>query len=130
MKPSQYVTFDICPLVSVKDPKAPSHASLKYEMFVKFKKELATLAKAKRFTLTNSFKVVFILPYKEDSHLDGDPHLTGNNTLIRLVEAVRQALLGDKDIYRVDASKYWGKEGKIIIRNFTAPDFDQLRQIK
>ena len=121
--------------------KPASKMTLRYDMYMKWQEDVRRMAKAKRFVLSNNFKVIFILPISDryspmdQMKLIGEPHTTGKNQLSLLVKAFRSALKGEEitvtnDVYRIDASKYWGLEGKIIVRNIITPDFDYLRQIK
>ena len=141
MKPQPYYTFNIHPLQVARAPKSGETPSFKYKMYQKYLKKLRSLARAKKFVLSQSFKVIFIIPMIKDidekvqQEYIGKPHTTGQNTLPKLVEAVKVALMDDTintDFYRVDASKYWGAsgEGKVILRNLIAEDFEYLRQMK
>lgn len=136
MKLEKYYTFNITARPVRTAPKPGNPATLQYTDFVKYKSELAAIAKAKRFKLGSAFKIIFILPIsgklspKDQMALIGEPHTTGGYPLVKLVEGVRQALLGEDDFHRCDASKYWGEVGKIIIKNIQLDDYDYLRQIK
>lgn len=139
MKIPGYVTFDINPIPAATKPRTGTR-TLTYDIYLEYLESLRRIAKGKRFILTDNFKIVFILPIsdkhnaKDQMELVGEPHLTGGKRLVRLVKAFVIALKGEdsktNDVYRIDASKYWGEKGKILVRNVITPDFDYLRQIK
>ena len=75
------------------------------------------------FKISDSYKIVFYLSMpkawsqKKKDLMRGQAH---RNTpdLDNLLKAVNDALLEqDKIIYNIEASKWWGDEGKIIIQN-------------
>lgn len=137
MKPSEFITIDITPMAAPR-PVMPGRApALKHLTFEKYKREMYAISKAKRFKATSAMKIIFIIPIskllspKEQSQLIGEPHTTGKMQLNKLVDGVKQTLMEEhEDIHRIEASKYWGVKGKIIIKNITSEDFDYLRQIK
>lgn len=137
MKSPEYITLDITPMPAPRPLKKGAPPGLTRLHFEKYKREIYSITKAKRFKATSAMKVIFIIPTskllspKDRVLLIGEPHTTGKMAITKLVDGIRQALLEDhEDIHRIEASKYWGEKGKILIRNITSEDFDYLRQIK
>jgi Holliday junction resolvase RusA-like endonuclease len=85
-----------------------------------FKDELTLLTKRAGVKLSDELNVVFVLPMpiswskKKRQEMDGKPHQQKSD-LDNLVKAIQDCLLkDDSGIYKINASKYWGIEGKII----------------
>lgn len=106
--------------------------------FVTYRDELALIAKAQHFKATAAMKIVFIIPFHQEmlqarrDMANGDFHRTDKDiiTLGKLVEGVRHALVKPHglDLCRVDAAKYYGAVGCIIIKNLIEKDFDIIRK--
>lgn len=80
--------------------------------------------KAGRFKLGSNFHISFYLTMpkswskKKKDLMRNCPHQETPD-LDNLLKAVNDALLEqDKIIYRIEASKWWGDSGKIIIQNY------------
>lgn len=79
--------------------------------------------KSAGFKLNGNYKVCFYLPMpkswskKKKEYMNGMPHQQRPD-LDNLLKSINDALLEeDSIVYRDDASKWWGHEGKIIIKN-------------
>ncbi len=79
--------------------------------------------KTKGFELSGNYKISFYLPMpkswskKKRELMNETPHQQKPD-LDNLVKSINDALLEEDGIvYRLDASKWWGYEGKIIIQN-------------
>jgi Holliday junction resolvase RusA-like endonuclease len=79
--------------------------------------------KAGNFKLSGSYKIDFYLSMpkswskKKKELMRGKPHQETPD-LDNLLKAVNDALLEqDKIIYKIEATKFWGETGKIIIGN-------------
>ncbi len=79
---------------------------------------------ARNFELGGNYKICFYLPMpkswskKKKEYMKGTPHQQKPD-LDNLIKSINDALLKDDSVvYRFEASKWWGDEGKIIIQNF------------
>lgn len=93
-------------------------AVMRYRMFAD---ELRYRAQNRRFTLPDSFSVIFTLPMppswslKKRQELDGTPHQQkpdGDNLLKSVMDALKS---DDATVWDVHVRKIWGKEGRITI---------------
>lgn len=134
--PKEY-TFNIVPRHQVKQPRKGAPVSIQYKHLLEYMDDLKSIAKAKRFEPGDAMKIIFIIPMssavkktltlEEEINLVGQPHQTGGYTIERLIKPVREALFPNGDVYRIDAAKYWGDKGCVIIRNIEVPEFDYLK---
>lgn len=133
-------TFDIAPMSQVKVPRKGHPDTQRHVLFKKYKDKIRSIAKAKGFKPSGALKMIFIIPIPskyspmEQMRLKGEPHQTKGYPLYKLVKPIREALLGEDDAdgrldpFRIDASKYWGTSGKIIVKHIVVEDFDSLKQ--
>lgn len=85
-----------------------------------FKDELTLLTNKAGVKLSDELNVVFVFPMpiswskKKRQEMDGKPHKQTPD-LDNCIKAVGDILLkDDSGIYKINASKHWGAEGKII----------------
>jgi Holliday junction resolvase RusA-like endonuclease len=88
-----------------------------------FKNQLVLLTRQKNFVLEDEYGVVFYLPIPESwskrkkESMDGCPHQQKPD-LDNLIKGIQDCLkVNDAVIYKIEASKYWGREGKIVFYN-------------
>ena len=86
----------------------------------KFKDALVLLAKSKRFKLGDSFRVEFFMKMPDSwsiskkAKLAGTPHQQRPD-LDNMLKAIQDCLrTEDSGIWKIEASKIWWDEGKII----------------
>ena len=118
------IFFNIHPLPKIRMVKSDAWkkrpAVLKYW---KYKEELLRQATAVNFTLPDTFEASFIIPMpptwskKKMATMDGKPHQQRPD-VDNLVKALMDCLKKeDSSVYKILISKYWGKDGKIIVGN-------------
>lgn len=129
---SKYYKFSIVPVPYAASGKAN-------EVFMEYKEALRKMAKAQSFPHSRSLKVIFIIPLPETMSLKGKVSNMGrfhhgqennNNMLLSaFIEGIRYALVrsSNLDLGRIDAAKYWGREGAILVRPIPDEDFEYLR---
>lgn len=133
----RYYKFQVDPVgfVSLKKNAAETKASTDFNQY---KKELRRHARAQNFKPSKAMKIIFIIPApffwgeKRIASAIGNFHTTTEKnklTLARLIEGIRQVFHVDQesDLCRVEASKYWGERGCIIIKHIPEEDFDYLK---
>lgn len=133
MAKARYYKFPLVPTAYAPMRALITDKAIKYE---EYKQALIKIARAQRFIASPSMKMIFIVPFapsadqKRRSEIEGQFHQTGKDymSLTKLIDGIKHALMGDKIVLgRVDASKYWGERGQVILKNMPEQDFEYLR---
>jgi Holliday junction resolvase RusA-like endonuclease len=103
-----------------RDKWSPSQAA---ERYWSFKDELILHCQQKDYFPGNEIKLIFYVPMpkswskKKQEKMLGRPHQSRPD-VDNFVKAFLDALLGeDKEVWHVDAYKFWSREGKIEVCN-------------
>jgi Holliday junction resolvase RusA-like endonuclease len=116
------IVFEICPLPKPRMVRSDTWAGRRVVAFYwEYKDHLNILARQKKYKIGDTLNIVFYLPMpdswseKKKREMNGKPHQQKPD-VDNLLKGFTDALMAeDKNLYKVEISKYWAVKGQIEV---------------